>query len=329
MANTFQTGANTFTNKEIIDYSLFLGGLNVTRDALKQYDPLRTGFGRIFMIRQPAFMVKLVAEKMRQFKHVLEYANTGVSGNNNIQVTFNELTGGYTGRKMEIPNIATDDTNELVIKTYEFSGSLMREVIQYWINGVTDLQTGFGHYYGLVAKEEMAYRQANHTAEFIYVVTDPTGTKVEYACLFANCFPKEVKLDHFNYESGQHDLVPIDVSFTCTRYMSPQINQKATQLLKRYNILMNSLNFNSGFDNEDVKNLTPASYYLGGDSGDGKLHIVGDSWVNKSDGTIAVAGGPFQDFGTVGNLGNTDSTGTAVPSGNTYNFETETTEAVK
>lgn len=310
-ANTFQTGANQYTDNKILDYSLFLGGLNVTRDALQQYDPLRTGFGRIFMIRQPAFIVKKAPAKLKRFKHVLEYANTGVSGNNNITVNFNELSGGYTGRKMEMPNIATDDTNELVIKTYEFSGSLMREVVQYWINGVTDLQSGFAHYYGLVANGEMAYRQANHTAEFIYVVTDPTGQKVEYACLFANCFPKEVKLDHFNYEAGQHDLVQLDISFTCTRYMSPQINQKATQLLKRYNILMNSLNFNSGFTNDDVKGLSPATYYLGGSTGDGKLHVVGDSWIG-GDGTISVSNAnAFSDFGTgddsIGTIGNADT----------------------
>ena len=309
-ANTFQTGANQYTDNGILDYSLFLGGLNVTRDALQQYDPLRTGFGRIFMIRQPAFMVNLVPAKLRRFKHVLEYANTGVSGNNNIQVTFNELTGGYTGRKMEIPNIATDDTNELVIKTYEFSGSLMREVVQYWINGVTDLQSGFAHYYGAATvpdnngKIPVPYRQANHTAEFIYVVTDPTGTKVEYACLFANCFPKEVKLDHFNYEAGQHDLVQIDISFACTRYMSPQINQKATQLLKRYNVLMNSLNFNSGFSDNDVKGLTSPSYYLGGDSGDGKLHVANTQAYNGDGITL---NNPFSDY--------ISSEGASTPSG--------------
>ena len=37
---------------------------------------------------------------------------------------------------------------------------------------------------------ELAYSQSNHTAKFIYVVTDRTGMKVEYACMFANCMPK-------------------------------------------------------------------------------------------------------------------------------------------
>lgn len=246
MALTFQSGAYTNDSSKITDYALFLGGLDVTRQALEQYDPLRTGFGRIFMIRKPIFLTKNeeYRKKLDKFKHILEYANTGASGNNNIQMNFNSMQGGYTNRQLEIPNVATDDSNELTIKTYEFSGSPVREVIQLWMNGVSDFQSGFAHYYGEAAN--LGVKQSNHTAEFIYAVTDPSGQKVEYAALFANCFPKEVKLDQFNYDSGTHELVQMDVSFTCTRYMSPAINKKAEQLIKKYNILVNSLNFSGG-----------------------------------------------------------------------------------
>ena len=249
MALTFQTGINQHSQNNLTDYALFLGGLNVTRDALLQYDPLKTGFGRIFMIRRPLFLEKIASTdenfrgKLNKFKHVLEYANTGVSGNNNISVQFNPMQGGYSNKSMDIPNIAQDDANELVIKTYEFSGSLMRELIQFWINGVTDIQTGYSHYNGA----DLPIQQANHTAEFIYLVTDQSGRKVEYACLWANCFPKEIKLDHFNYDAGQHELVQMDIAFSATRYISPQINDLATRLNQRYNVLMNSLNFHSGY----------------------------------------------------------------------------------
>lgn len=263
MANlTFQTGIHEHTSSNLTKYALFLGGLNVTRNALEQYDPLRTGFGRIFMIRKPIFLdnVPGMDKKLKKFKHILEYGNTGVSGNNNISMQFNQMQGGYTNRSMEIPNIATDDANELVIKTFEFSGSPVREVIQMWINGVSDLQSGYAHYYGMIGKSvgegdnaaTLTVSQANHTAEFIYVVTDPSGRKVEYAALFANCFPKEVKLDHFNYDAGNHELVPMDIAFTATRYMSPQINYKAAELIDKYNVLVNSLNFNSGFTGDNL-----------------------------------------------------------------------------
>lgn len=280
MALTFQGGAKEHSHNNITDYALFLGGLNVTRGALEQYDPLRTGFGRIFMIRQPAFLLNCEGgaykDKMKKFKHILEYANTGVSGNGNIQMNFNSMQGGYTNRQMEIPNIATDDSNELTIKTYEFSGSPVREIIQLWINGVSDLQSGFAHYYGLT-QENPTYEvsQSNHTAEFIYAVTDPSGLQIEYAALFANCFPKEVKLDQFNYESGTHDLVQMDIAFTCTRYMSPAINKKAEQLVKRYGVLVNSLNFNPGLGDDLTKldGYNGLSFY---DKNSGKLTNTGE-----------------------------------------------------
>ena len=298
---TFQSGARTNTQNNITDYALFLGGLNVTRGALEQYDPLRTGFGRIFMIRKPRFLTQgnnsEYAAKLNKFKHILEYANTGVSGNNNITMNFNNIQGGYTNRQMEIPNIATDDSNELTIKTYEFSGSPVREVVQLWMNGVADFQSGYAHYYGT----DLPVSQANHTAEFIYAVTDPSGKNVEYAALFANCFPKEVKLDHFNYDAGQHDIVQMDVSFTCTRYMSPAINQKATELVRKYGVLVNSLGFNPGFkDNAPDAIVGSGTQY---NRSTGKLEATGVDGSNasavsstyanayKSPDSIAAAGG--------------------------------------
>lgn len=272
-SRTFQSNIHTHDMNNITDYALFLGGLNVTRDALLQYDPLKTGFYRLFMIRKPIFVDNKIPEKMRKFKHILEYANTGVSGNNNIQVSFNQLQGGYTNKQMDVPNIATDDVNEFQIKCYEFSGSPVREVVQYWINGVTDIQTGVSTYYCDGTPSDPNYGlpicQANHTAEFIYVVTDQSGKEVEYACLYANCFPKEIKLDQFNSDSGEHQLVQMEIPFTATRYISPQINEKAKQLLVKYNVLMNSLNFNSGYTDADLyPNGDSGSYY---DINTGKL----------------------------------------------------------
>lgn len=253
-SDTFQSNIHTHDFDDITKYALFMGGLNVTRDSLLQYDPLKTGFGRLFMIRTPLFLESVIPTKLKKFKHILEYANTGVSGINNITVDFEQIQGGYVGKQFEIPMIAKDDTNAITIKTYEFSGSLMREVIRMWISGVMDLQTGFSHYHDV----DLPVNQANHTAEFIYINTDQTGKRVEYACHLANCFPKECKADHFNYDAGQHALVPMDIEFTCTKYESPQINEKATQLLNKFNILMNELDFNCGFKSSDVNKL-PAS----------------------------------------------------------------------
>ena len=239
------TSMKTFQDASIKDYALFLGGTNVTHDVLEKYDPLKTGYGRLFMIRNPIFVDNLIPHQMSIFKHILEYGNTAISGIGDVSVNFEPLKGGYVGKQFEIPMSAEDGTTEFTVKVYEFSGSPVREVLHTWINGTTDLLTGLTTYHGL--DDRIERKQSNQTAEFIYVATDNTGEKVEYACMLANCFPKGINTDVFNYESGNHALVETDIAFTCTKYESIQINQVACKLLDKYKMLANSLNFYSGF----------------------------------------------------------------------------------
>jgi hypothetical protein len=248
-AVSIMSGGNKQNGKlqNIDSYSLFLGGTNVTHDVLEAYDPLRTGFARIFMVRKPVWLDKYYADGNSKdftiFKHILEYGNTAISGLSDIQVETQTLQGGYTNKGFDIPVSVTDGTNRLTITVYEFSGSPVRSVIHNWINGTIDMMGGLTHYNGI----DLDKIQANQTAEFIYVLTDNTGLNVEYACLFANCFPLNVNLDVFNYTSGQHEIVSTPIEFTTTKYESVQINQVARALLAKYRVLGNSLNFHSGY----------------------------------------------------------------------------------
>lgn len=254
---TIQSGIKSFNKTNITDYALMLGGLNVAHDALAQYDPLKTGFGRIFMVTKPLFLDKIIGNKLKIFKHIIEYGNTSISGITDTDVDFNSMTGGYVGKSMEIPSVAKDNTNQLTINVYEFSGQPVREVIHTWINGTMDLMSGLTHYYGHAGYPdangnmkdgEIVPCQANQTAEFIYVNTDQTGTKVEYACMFANCFPRSIKNDQFNYESGTHDLVQYSIEFSATKYESSAINEIGQKLIDKYQVLMNSIDFYPGKD---------------------------------------------------------------------------------
>ncbi|MDY3769140.1 MAG: hypothetical protein SOZ83_06045 [Sphaerochaetaceae bacterium] len=251
MAETTIQSSIKHNNQDMSKYALFLGGTNVVRDVLAAYDPLKTGYGRIFMVRKPIWVDKYFSEnkgdagslnKMNRFKHILEYGNTQIQGLTDPQVNFSTINGGYNGKGFEYPSYTTDDTNTFSITVYEMSGSPIREVIHTWINGTTDLQTGLAHYNGV----DLPKIQANQTAEFIYVATDNTGLAVEYCCLFANCFPRGINIDPFNYQSGQHEPVETTIEFACTKYESTQINKVGKALINRYRILTNSLNFNSG-----------------------------------------------------------------------------------
>ena len=39
------------SSRDLTRYSLFLGGLNVKARALEQYDPLKTGYTRLFVVQ--------------------------------------------------------------------------------------------------------------------------------------------------------------------------------------------------------------------------------------------------------------------------------------
>lgn len=246
MAVTIQSGIKTHSNSNLTNYALMMGGLNVTHDVLQNYDPLRTGYGRLFMIRKPEFLANTIPDQLKKFKHILEYGNTAIGGIGDIEVQFNSISGGYSGRSFEIPSFAQDNMNSLQVTVYEFSGSPVREVIHSWINGSVDLLSGLTHYNG----DSLTKVQANQTAEFIYVSSDNTGKEVEYCCLLANCFPRTIKNDQFNYTSGEHSLVEYQIDFTCTRYESTQINKLGKALLDKYQVLTNSLNFHSGLSSK-------------------------------------------------------------------------------
>lgn len=257
--NTIQSGIKSHNKDDLTNYALFLGGTNVINEVLACYDPLKTGYGRLFMVRKPVFLEKSMPTQLKKFKHILEYGNTSVQGINDVSVQFNSIQGGYVGKAFEIPAYASDDTSSFTVNVYEFSGSPVREVLHTWINGTTDLLTGLAHYNGISAND-VPRIQANQTAEFIYISTDNTGEKIEYACLLANCFPKGLNTDPFNYTSGEHSLVETNIEFTCTKYESIQINKVANALLEKYKILANSLNFYSGYKASEV-GIDPAFGY--------------------------------------------------------------------
>ena len=254
---TLQTNIKQHT-KDMTQYSLFLGGLNATSKALAQYDPIKTGYGRVFMIKMPKFMDVILPTETKQFKHLLEYGSTSLEGLGNTTLEFEQMSGGYAGRAFDVATVAKDETAEVTVKMYESAGSPVRTYLDMWVSGISDPYTGIGHYHGAMDIDPtVKYAQSNHVAEMIYVSTDPTGREdgIEYACLLTNMMPKSVKKDHFNYNKGEHAIVEVDCQFTCVKYESPQINEIAKALLRRFKILRNYLHFDSGYTQTDVDNM--------------------------------------------------------------------------
>lgn len=246
-------------NTEITNCAYWLGGTNTKNDALAQYDLLRTGYGRIFLLRMPAFVEFLLPDETRKFKHMLEFGNVGISGIQGYTTDFQSITAGYVGNQVEIPVNVKDDTTSVTIKVYETQGSLIRTYIDFWLTGTVDPYTGLSHYHGArdVEANSSSYvlSQANHTMEALYVATDPTGEEPEYVCLLTNMFPRSSDHSHFEYEPGSHDLVQLSLEFTTTKYMSSQINYIGSVALKKFAILKNYLNMYSGYSASKIEEI--------------------------------------------------------------------------
>lgn len=255
--STLQTNIKA-NNTIITNQAYWLGGTNVNNSALQQYDLLRTGYGRLFVLRMPLFVQTLLPDSTKKFKHLLEYANVGIDGISGYSVETASLTAGYAGNSVELPMNVKDDTNSVTIKVYETAGSLIRTYIDFWLSGIGDPYTGLSHYHGARDMEpSLVASQANQTMECLYVATDQTGESdnIEYACLLTNMFPKGSNHDHFNYEPGSHDLVNLSLEFNATKYMSAQINELGKAALKNYEILRNYLNFNSDYNPGNITDV--------------------------------------------------------------------------
>lgn len=258
MARTIQEHLKQ-PSADMTKYSLFLGGLNATKRAIAQYDPLRLSGPRIFFVKMPKFLELLMEDKTKNFKHLLEYGFVSINGLNNPTLETEQVTGGFNGRSFDVPTLTRDDTNEITFRLYEFSGSPVREYLNMWITGISDYLTGLGHYHNAKTPDGklLKYSQVNHIAEAIYVRPDPTGRSdsIEYACMFSNMIPTTVDIDHFNYESGSSPIVQIDVPFRCIKYESPDINMIAKKLMEKYQILTSYLDFRSGYTADEVEDM--------------------------------------------------------------------------
>ena len=239
-------------------FSYFLTGVDVTSQNLDQMNPFIRGYARLFMYKKPYFMEKAFPDLTNRFKSYIETGFRSVNGIGDIQVDFTTFEGGYTGQKFETVQIATDQTDTVTIGLYEMSGSPCTEFLTTWITGVRDPRTGIAHYHGNVmgpmddATDKIRYGEKNHTAEFVYFVTDPTGKFIEYACMLAHCFPEKVDRDQYNYDTNSHDATEIEVVLHCTKYESRYINDIAAYYLAIDTLKWSYLDFDPNITQEQI-----------------------------------------------------------------------------
>lgn len=231
MANTTQSNARQ-VNSNFKNAKIFKGVQRVDGGFARDFDQFISGYGMYVWLKMPNFCVHPdggIAEKMDIFKTITEFGTKSFSGIDDDNLDTLDIDGGIAGNKIVVPGNAKNTFEEFSLKVYEYLGSPVREVLDFWVNGIRDKSTGYAHYNGV----PLPYANENHTGMAMYILTDPSGRSegLEYACLLSNIFPKKVPKSHLNMESGEHNVAEIDVTFAAHKDEGPMINAFAKKIL--------------------------------------------------------------------------------------------------
>ena len=243
---TSQTGLRSVSklfDDDSID--LFRGMLKLDNGNMAQYDFMQGGYGSFYWVTMPTFMEIGNPSLTTRFRNLTEKGATSFDGINDMSATTEDVTGGIAGNTFKQMTNLKDEFDSFTIKVYELQGSPIREGIDYWLTGIKDPKYGYATYHGLVNSIPGGYSAKNHSAEIIYIVTDPSGLSngVEYAAYITNVLPTKVPKNHLNMTHGDHPIVSFDLEFTGVKYESTWINKQAVEIIKKKRSIQNYLDY--------------------------------------------------------------------------------------
>lgn len=225
--------------------NLFAGVWRLNNENLDRFDPFVQGWAAIIWTKCPEFFKYGDGGKRdvyNQFKYLTERNFKSLSGIGDITLESDNMSSGFTGNELPVATSMKKENTSFTLKHYEFSGSPIRELYQFWITGIRDPETGIATYHGAIKSQELIYSMKNHTGEILYTVTDASfaigggADSIEFAAYYTNVFPTKIPQDHLNYTAGDHGLTEIDQEFKANFHTGRKVNQLAVQALKTYTI---------------------------------------------------------------------------------------------
>lgn len=156
-------------------------------------EPLRLGHFMWLILKMPAFFHREIVDV---FRFVFQDMVKEVSGipQNSIGVITQQF--GAVGQSADYPGIYQEQGKEVTVKTCEFRGSLTRKLMDYWVGGISDRETGFSTMYG----KDIPFVRSAYSASFLYVILGAQGRveDIEYACIFHECWPSDEVTSHLS-----------------------------------------------------------------------------------------------------------------------------------
>ena len=283
MAVSLQTGIREY-HGDLSQYTGMLGGLTPDIHTLRSLNPLTTNRVIVVMYRGPYFLMHYFGSdtnnaynpknEFGQYKKIIEAYNTGITCNiGDAGLAPATLQGGFAGRSINIPTTQNQQSQQSIqIQVPEMVGRPVANFHNMWVDGIADPVTGLTTYHGLVAgsvDENLVPQRvfapntganalsstialepspAWEVAEFLVIVLDRSGARVEAATMALGCVPSaKVGNDIFNSNNtGQSQIQNLQLTYNCQYVQSAYVNDLATRYVKQFAVFGNSLNFNPG-----------------------------------------------------------------------------------
>ena len=151
-------------------------------------EPFRLGRFILKIMKYPPFFPPIACEMARW---LFEDNVRGVDGVPENSLSTISIEIGATQRSIDFPGMYKENGKEFTVKTPEWKGRPLGKFIEWWICGLSDKETGVGHFWG----RDMAYVRSNYGMTFLYIILGPQAraTDIEFACMWHDCFPtKEI-----------------------------------------------------------------------------------------------------------------------------------------
>lgn len=283
MAVSLQTGIREY-HGDLSQYTGMLGGLTPDIHTLRSLNPLTTNRVIVVMYRGPYFLMHYFGSdtnnaynpknEFGQYKKIIEAYNTGITCNiGDAGLAPATLQGGFAGRSINIPTTQNQQSQQSIqIQVPEMVGRPVANFHNMWVDGIADPVTGLTTYHGLVAgsvDENLVPQRifapntganalsstialepspAWEVAEFLVIVLDRSGARVEAATMALGCVPSgKVGNQIFNSNAtGQSQIASLDLNFSCQFIQSAYVNDLASRYVEQFAIFGNSLNLNPG-----------------------------------------------------------------------------------
>ena len=236
-----------------------------------------------------------------QYKKIIEYYNTAIQpGIGEASLASQPLQGGFAGRSLNFPTVQnTNNQQTLSITVPQMCGRPVANFHNMWIDGIADPITGLTTYHGLVAGSVSSTEKgftpqrifapitsngttdlnafalepspAWEVAEFMLILLDRSGARVEAAIMALGCVPsaKVGMNDTFVQNgTGQSQIQQLNLGFSCQYIQSAYVNDLASRYVAQFAVFGNSMNLNPGagdayFTNSQATEIDTAQFNYG------------------------------------------------------------------